>query len=239
MTADLLTLSLLILIAFVPPVILAVRLRNAEAQRREPWRALLHAFLWGAVPAAFLSIALEVYLDGHLPEPPPVLTFIPLSTVVFPVSTVLFAPLIEEVAKALGLLRVRGEHPDPEDGYIYGGAIGLGFAATENVVYILSAFVVAGEAVAFQTALYRGIATVSLHGACSAIAGYGLWQARYGRRLKTGLAGMTLAIVLHMGYNALASQTLGWATLAAAGLAIVAYLLMMRRVSKLATPRGT
>lgn len=233
MAADLLTLSLLLLIAFVPPVILAVRLRNAEAHRREPWRVLVRAFLWGAGPAAFLAIVLEVYLDGRLQNAPPVLTLFALTGLAFPLATVVFAPVIEEVAKALGLLGVRDAHPEPEDGYIYGGAAGLGFAATENVVYILTAFVIAGEAVAMQTALYRGIATVALHGACTAIVGYGLWQARYGRRYGVGLGCLAIGILLHMGYNALASQALGWATVAAAGLALVAYLLMMRRVTRL------
>lgn len=226
MPADLVTLILLLLIACVPPVILAVRLRNAEARRREPWRVLVRAFLWGAVPAAFLAILVEVYLDPHFTSVSPFLAL-------FPVTTVLLAPVVEEVAKALGLLGVRDDDPEPEDGYIYGGAAGLGFAATENVVYILSAFLLGGEAIAMKTALYRGIATVALHGACTAFVGYGLWQARYGGRFHAAWLALLLATALHVGYNALASLAIGWATLAAAGLALVAYLQMMRRVSRL------
>lgn len=226
MPADLVTLSILLVIAFVPPVILAVRLRNAESRRREPWRALVRAFLWGAVPAAFLAIAIEVALDPHFATYSPLLAL-------FPVTTVVLAPVIEEVAKGLGLLWVRDEDPEPADGFVYGGAAGLGFAATENVVYILSAFLLGGEDIAMRTALYRGIATVALHGACTAIVGYGIWRARYQGRILTAVASLVLATALHIGYNALASLAIGWSTLAAAGLALVAYLAMMRRVAVL------
>lgn len=218
-----LELALLLLLAFVPSVILAIRLRNAESQRREPWRALGQAFLWGATLAAALAIFLESFADralgGH--------TFL-LPTL--PVTLVLVAPVVEELVKAAGLGIVHDRDPEPEDGYIYGGAVGLGFAATENMVYILSALLTGGQELAMATALFRGVATVALHGAASAIAGHGIWWTRYGGRRRAAVAALGAAILLHVGYNALATIAVGWATLAAAALAIVAYLRMMRRV---------
>ena len=221
---DALQLALLVLVAFAPPVILAIRLRNAERHRREPWRVLWQAFAWGAIGAALLSILVESAAERSLGRE----RLWGLS-----VTIVLVAPVVEEVAKALGLRGIRDADPEPEDGYIYGGAAGLGFAAAENTLYILSAALFAGEEHAFATALYRGIATVALHGAASAFAGYGLWQARFGGKLAPAFAGVGLAIALHVGYNALSALATGWAALAAAAVAVVAYMLMMRRVAVL------
>lgn len=215
--------ALLLLIAFVPPTILAIRLRNAERRRREPWQSVSRAFAWGATLAATISIVLESTLDRALGG---AALFPPL----LPVTLVLIAPFIEEIAKALGLGVIRDDDPEPEDGYIYGGAIGLGFAATENTIYILSALLTSGQDLAMATALYRGIATVALHGAASAVAGHGVWWARYGGRPLALWTGLASAIALHVAYNALSAVALGWATLAAAALALVAYMRIMRRV---------
>lgn len=219
-----LRLVLLFLIALAPPVILAIRLRNAEDTRPEPWRVLASAFLWGATLAAALAIFVQTTLDDRFRA-----VLIPGTAL--SLLTVVIAPFSEELAKALGLRLIDDKHPEPEDGYIYGGAVGLGFAATENTIYILSAYLVGGEQLASTTALYRGIATVALHGAASAIAGHGIWRARYGGEgYGWALWGVGAAFLLHVGYNALAATQLGWATLAAAGIAVVAYLRMIRRV---------
>lgn len=217
---------LLLAVALAPPLVLSVRLRNAERHRREPWRVLWRAFGWGAFVAAALAIIVESALE-------PVFRGDTVFVAAFSVSIVLVAPLVEELAKALGLRLIHDRHPEPEDGYIYGGAVGLGFAATENVFYILTAFLVASQEVAFATALYRGVATVALHGAASAVAGYGIWQARYGHSKLAAVWGILAAIGLHVAYNGLAAMSIGWATLAAAGLAILAYLRIMRRVAVL------
>jgi len=220
---DAATLLLLALVAVAPPIILAVRLRNAERTRREPWRALARAFLWGAVAAAGISILLESMLRPrfdavHVLSPRLTLTIVILS------------PVVEELLKAIGLRFLRDEDPEAEDGYIYGGAVGLGFAATENVLYVFTAWFLAGPETAIATALFRGIATTCLHGAASAIAGHGVWRARYGGGVGWALWGVGAGIVLHVAYNALAAWTPGWATLGAALVAVLAYLRMMRRV---------
>lgn len=217
------TVLALVLLALTPPFILAFRLRNAELHRREPWLVLSRAFAWGASVAAILSIVMERTLDARLAGAS---IFLPA----FSVTVVLVAPLVEELSKALGLRLIRDPLPEVEDGYIYGGAVGLGFAATENVIYVLSALAVGGQDVAATTALYRGIATVALHGAASAVAGHGIWRARYGHGRWWAYWGVGAAVVMHVSYNALAVLALPWATLAAVALALVMYMRMMRRV---------
>lgn len=223
---DALTLALLLCVSLAPPLILSYRLRNAERHRPEPYLVLAQAFAWGAFLAAAIAILASRLLLEHFGT---AWVVDPRLTVV----TVLVAPIVEELSKALGLRVIRDEHPEPEDGYIYGGAVGLGFAATENTIYVLSALAVAGTQTAMATALYRGVAIVALHGAASAIAGHGIWRARYGGRPWWALWGIGSAILLHVGYNVLSKLSLPWATLAAAGVAVVAYMRMMVRIRAL------
>lgn len=223
MLGDALVVATIIVIAFLPPVLLAFFLRQAEARRREPWRAVTRAFAWGASGAAFLAILVPLALFDTLPGALASLW-----------GLVLVAPIVEEVAKALGLRWVRDDDdPEPEDGFIYGGAVGLGFAATENVVYLLAALTTGGLETAAATAFYRTLSSVPLHAAASGWAGYGLWQQRRTGRRGIFLAFLLGAIALHAAYNALASVGILLATLAAVLLAIVSLRRVFRRVHSL------
>ena len=59
------------------------------------------------------------------------------ATVAIVVGAVIIAPFVEEFLKALGMMRagVKEEVDEVEDGLVYGAACGLGFAATENLMY--------------------------------------------------------------------------------------------------------
>jgi RsiW-degrading membrane proteinase PrsW (M82 family) len=67
---------------------------------------------------------------------------------------VVIAPIVEEVVKALGLFAFRKRLTELENGMIYGAAIGLGFAAAENVLYFGDA-ILTGLEVFLITALLR------------------------------------------------------------------------------------
>lgn len=220
-----LQLVILLLAAFLPPLLLAIGIRQAEKHRREPWRNVFKAFLWGATGAVLLTVAVSSFAMGR-----PV--FVPEALGVLWLSVVL-APTIEETAKALGLWGIKDAQPDPEDGLIYGTAAGLGFAATENVFYFATAYLIGGLETGLVVAVYRTFATVALHGAASAVAGYGIWKARCGNGGLAWVPFLLGAIALHAAYNLIASIQLGIAILAALLLAIVAYTRILKRIRML------
>jgi len=213
-----------VLLAFLPPLLFLVRVRRAERSRLEPWRALLKAFAWGALGAASLSILLESALGG---------TVDPVALGAFPLMGVVAAPVIEESMKAIGLVAIRDPDPEPEDGLVYGAAVGLGFAATENLIYVGAAMLVGGASLALTTAIYRAVATVALHASATAITGYGVWAARFHVVQGSWLLPLLLAIALHAAYNALAVLDPLWALLAAVGLALFAFSRILRRIRRL------
>lgn len=224
MLRDALVVALALLVGVVPPLLLGIFLRNLESRRREPWLALGGAFAWGALGAASLAIAAQTFLFG---APAPLLGGAAM------LGLLVGAPVIEELAKAAGLVIVRDDDPEPEDGFLYGAAVGLGFAATENTVYVLSAFAAGGAGAAATTALFRAVAATSIHAAATAWAGYGLWQAR-----RTGARGvfpffLLGAILLHALYNGIATLEGPIALLGAVALAILAIRRVARRVRAL------
>lgn len=231
----------LLLAAFLPPLLFAVRLRNAERHRREPWQALGKAFLWGAFGATLLAVLFESLLFPLLPadEQP----LVPEGTEAgaealvlagaITLAAVVVAPLVEELTKAMGLRFVRDEDPEPEDGAIYGGMMGLGFAGTETAFYIAIAYGLQGIETAAATAIVRGVATVSLHGASTAISGHGYWQARHGGRRGAFLGALLVAMLFHGAYNALASIDALYAMAGAILLALGVWGWVRRRVGRL------
>ncbi len=115
----------LIVVAFLPPLIYVIWIRNTERYQREPWKAIFLSFIWGATIAIIASGILELFLG------------IPLSRAIHRnlytiVIAVVIAPFIEELVKPLALTMntVRKELDEVEDGLIYGAVAGLGFSAT-------------------------------------------------------------------------------------------------------------
>jgi protease PrsW len=132
----LLVLALAALLAFVPTLIYALLVWWLDRYEKEPLPLLIVAFLWGAVPAVILAIALEVWAD------------IPLQTLILAeaprefASVSLVGPAVEEAVKAIILVVLfvayRREFDNVLDGIVYGAMVGLGFAMVENVLYLLT-----------------------------------------------------------------------------------------------------
>ena len=217
-------LGLLFLVAFLPSVALALRLRASERVGREPLLALAKAFAWGAIVAALLALLVESWLLGLYGD---------AMVLGLSVASVLVAPLVEEVAKGLGLVLLRDPDPEPEDGLIYGAVVGLAFAGVENALYILEAFVFQGGNEAILVAAYRGVVTVPLHAACSAIVGYGVWRARRLGKWRVVAGALAVAVLLHGAYNALVEIQFAGALLVSVALAMLAYWRVAKRVRAL------
>lgn len=128
-------------LALVPLGICLLGLHWVDRWEPEPRSALLFALLWGAgisvgitlLAGPFVGQALQALLPGMAPEL---------------MAPVLVAPLVEETAKALGVLIlvfVRRSHFDgPVDGVVYAGTVAAGFAFTENILYFGSSLLTTG-----------------------------------------------------------------------------------------------
>lgn len=191
------------ILAAVLPVLFYVGLIYwVDRYEKEPWWLLSAAFVWGAVPAALLSLLSSAILS------------IPFYILLDNASAELFsggliAPVVEEMAKGLILVAIfffwRSELDSPLDGIIYGAMIGMGFAMVENVLYYQAAFVESGQAGWNIVVFMRGVLFGLGHALYTSMTGLGIAVARLTTnrlvKLLAPLLGVGVAIFLHAFHN--------------------------------------
>ncbi|MGL4339087.1 MAG: PrsW family intramembrane metalloprotease [Rhodoglobus sp.] len=125
------------IMALIPLGIVFFCVRWIDRWDPEPKLAVVFAFLWGAVMAVILALLVDLGVQtvsavlgqgGAVPW-----DFL---------GAVIQAPLVEELAKGLGLLVLvfvaRAHFDGPVDGIVYAAWIAGGFAFTENILYFAS-----------------------------------------------------------------------------------------------------
>jgi RsiW-degrading membrane proteinase PrsW (M82 family) len=199
--ASLIGILLVLAVGLLPMVAYALILWWFDRYEKEPLGLLIAAFLWGAIPAIIFSLIAELVLD------------IPISYFVEPVAASLIgaavvAPVAEEIFKGLALLLLllffRKEIDSPLDGVIYGGLVGFGFAAVENVLYFAGAFVESGPAGFALLAILRAFLFGLNHALFTGLTGLGLALARTSPTwLKIGgpVAGLLAGMTAHSIHN--------------------------------------
>ncbi|MFZ4515442.1 MAG: PrsW family intramembrane metalloprotease, partial [Acidimicrobiia bacterium] len=145
---------IVVVVALVPALFYVLFIRLLDLFEKEPLWLVSIAFLWGAIPAVVIALIGE--LAGSLAY----------STLVSAdpnnvdaVSAAVLAPVIEELAKgaflALLFVAFRRQIDSPLDGLVIGATVGFGFAASENVVYLLGAYSTDGTTALVVTAMLR------------------------------------------------------------------------------------
>ncbi|HSK81030.1 MAG TPA: PrsW family intramembrane metalloprotease [Thermoanaerobaculia bacterium] len=129
------TFFLALVLSFVPAFLCAAFVYWLDRYEKEPLRLLGGAFFWGAFVAAAGALVSQMILSGG------VYLATGSEEAADLAGSTLFAPLTEESLKGLAVLLVflvfRREFDSLLDGLVYAGIVALGFAATENVIYLL------------------------------------------------------------------------------------------------------
>ncbi len=167
---------------------------------QEPAKYLIVAFLWGALPAAFISLVLQLIFS--LP-----VSYLWGEAASMAATAIVFAPLTEELAKGLAVAAVylwrRREFDGWVDGIVYGSTVGFGFAYVENILYLANTGSL-GEWI--QLFVVRVIVLGFMHGFYTSLTGIGFGVARHApSRLHALLSialGWVAAIVTHAIHNA-------------------------------------
>ena len=202
---DVTTLLILALASFVPAIVFLAWIRSGARGTKEPWFQLSIAFLFGAVVAVVIAITLEVLAAALLSLPivreydifgkdPSAVTFL---------MVVVIAPFVEEFAKIFGLFRISRFIDHPRSGLVLGAAVGLGFAATENMLYEGSALLGGGVVLFLTTALIRSFSSTLMHGSATSMSGYGVARSKFEGR--SWVPYYLLAVVMHATFNLFAS----------------------------------
>ena len=192
-------------LSFVPAYYYLRSIRNSEKTGKEPWDALKLAFAWGAISGVFLAIIfnglgislLLIFLteDGAVTD-----------DLILILSVVVVAPIVEELVKPIVMFRntvVRSNIDEVEDGLVYGAACGLGFGATENVLYGLSEeAVTAGYLGILAVVILRTVSSILLHLVATSFTGHGI--SKYlveGQPFSIVIKYYILAVLIHAAWN--------------------------------------
>lgn len=204
----------------LPCVVLAARWLGTVAPLS--WRAWLLAFGWGACVATLVALTVNGLLVQWLTKEPARLTPAQPDTL----ELTLIAPMVEESAKAGALLVVWLRGMARGHGVLVGlavaGCAAAGFAFTENVLYLGSAFAQdqrlgqweLWESATVVTFVVRMVLAPFAHPLFTGLTGLGFGLAvtlapTLGRwRLALPLVGLGLAMALHSLWNASTSLSL-------------------------------
>jgi RsiW-degrading membrane proteinase PrsW (M82 family) len=198
------TLPTVIGAAAIAPALLLLWLVIAADERPGPPAMVWAAFVLGAASVSLLGFARVPFALMLSVMEPPWLTLILHS--IFGIA----AP--EELVKIAAIAAVatmRRKPADPMDAVVYGAAAGLGFAAYENLAYLMQ-----HADIWRSLAVLRSVLTVPFHGALGIIAGAYIAIARSGTalgahrhardwaRIRNRVAILAMPIALHASFDA-------------------------------------
>ncbi|MGC1376328.1 MAG: PrsW family intramembrane metalloprotease [Anaerolineales bacterium] len=197
---------------FAPMFFFAFILYWLDRYEKEPILLLGAVFVWGMVVAAGGAYILNTGFGVA------VYIMTGSESVSDLIMGSISAPLVEEGLKGLAVLLVflffYREFDSILDGIIYAGVTALGFAATENSIYIWRGFEANGWAGLLQLTFLRVVIVGWQHPFYTSFTGIGLATARLNRsilvRIFAPLTGLGLAMLAHSLHNTLAAFAEGW-----------------------------
>ena len=201
---------LILVLSFVPMLLYALLLWWLDRYEKEPLGLLAVAFLWGAIPSIVLALIMQIVLDI------PVTAISNSNQLTYELlGASVVAPFTEEGIKAVALLLlllfVRKEIDSPIDGLIYGGVVGFGFAAVENVFYLFGAFTEGGIGGIVGLAFLRAGVFGLNHAMYTAFTGLGVALSLEIKqpllKMVSFVVGFALSVGAHALHNALATFT--------------------------------
>lgn len=181
----------LILYALAPIFIIIVYIYFKDKYEKEPKSLLLASFLFGAI----VSIIITTLLYGVFGILVPLTNS--LSVLQQFIQAFFVVGFTEELSKYIIVLffaQRLTEFNEPFDGIVYTVMVSMGFAATENVFYVLES--------GAQTALLRAFTAVPAHASFGILMGYFMGKAKFSNnKIILNLTGLLLAVLFHGAYD--------------------------------------
>ncbi|WP_303315556.1 YhfC family glutamic-type intramembrane protease [Flavivirga abyssicola] len=181
----------LLLLAIAPIFIVILYIYFKDKYEKEPKRLLFYNFLLGAIVSVFITTILYYVFD--------IVLLLPNETSIFQqfIKAFIVVALTEEFSKYV-IVRYfaqrNKEFNEPFDGIAYAVMVSMGFAATENILYVLEG--------GYQTALLRAFTAVPAHAIFGVLMGFYMGKAKFSKnRIGLNLIGLLSAIIFHGTYD--------------------------------------
>ena len=202
---------------FVPMFLYSAFVYWVDRYEKEPKALLGAAFFWGVVIAAGGAFIINTLFGVGI------YIFTNSEAAADFGTTSIVAPFVEEILKGLAVgivfLMFRKEFDSVLDGIIYGGIAGLGFAATENTLYIFrNGYLEGGWGGLFLLVFIRVFVVGWMHAFFTAFTGIGFAIARLNKnmliKITAPFIGLGVAITVHAFHNTFGSVIGGFGGLA-------------------------
>ncbi|MBL1107765.1 PrsW family intramembrane metalloprotease [Streptomyces sp. 5-8] len=199
-------------LALLPVPWLIAAFRWLDRVEPGPWRNLVFSFAWGACAAALIAIVANSFATKWIATS----TADPSSADTLGATVI--APIVEESAKAAAVLLVflfrRRDFTGIVDGVVIAGVTATGFAFTENILYLGTAFgtdqLTGGRGIASVTVatfFVRIVMSPFAHPLFTVLTGIGFGasalaaERQHVRRVLLPLGGLLLAMGMHAFWN--------------------------------------
>ncbi|KUL39126.1 PrsW family intramembrane metalloprotease [Streptomyces regalis] len=199
-------------LAILPVPLLVASFRWLDRVEPGPWRNLLFSFAWGACAAALIAIVANSFATRWIA------TATADPSHADTLGATVIAPIVEETAKAAAVLLVflfrRRDFTGIVDGVVIAGVTATGFAFTENILYLGTAFgtdQLSGDSgiasVTAATFFVRVVMSPFAHPLFTVLTGIGFGIAalsgerQHVRRVLLPLSGLLLAMGMHALWN--------------------------------------
>ncbi|WP_338733591.1 PrsW family intramembrane metalloprotease [Mangrovimonas cancribranchiae] len=181
----------LIIFALAPVFTIILYIYAKDKYEKEPKLLLLYSFLFGAFVSIIITTVMYVIFDFILPLD---------SSKVFQqfIKAFFIVGFTEEFSKYVIVRFYNQPKPafnEPYDGIMYAVMVSMGFAATENIMYVLDG--------GYKTALLRAFTAVPAHATFGILMGYFMGKAKFAGKNRglLNLIGLLLAIIFHGAYD--------------------------------------
>lgn len=181
----------LLLLAIAPVLIIILYIYFKDKYEKEPKHLLFYNFILGAIVSILITTILYYGFDIILPLPDHTSVFQQFIKAFFVVG------LSEEFSKYVIVryfAQPNKEFNESFDGIVYAVMVSMGFAATENIFYVLES--------GYQTALLRAFTAVPAHATFGILMGYFMGKAKFSNnKIILNITGLLLAMIFHGAYD--------------------------------------
>ena len=181
----------LLLSALAPVAAVIIFIYVKDKYEKESKRLLFTAFALGGIISIIITTILYMFFDLFLPLPDNYSIWQQFVKAFFVVA------LIEEFSKYImvrAFLQPRKAFNEPFDGIIYAVMVSMGFAAVENIMYVVQGGI--------DVAVLRAFTAIPAHATFGVLMGYYMGKAKFSKnRIQLNLIGLSLAILFHGAYD--------------------------------------
>ena len=181
-----------LLIAAIAPVLaILIYIYVQDKYEKEPKRLLISSFLFGGIISILIVFALYFFTGRLIPVTDPFSIWQQF------IQAFIVVALAEEFSKYVIVkyyAQPKKEFNEPYDGIIYAVMVSMGFACTENIMYVLDG--------GYEIAILRAFTAVPAHATFGILMGYFMGKAKFSKnRTFLNLTGLFFAVLFHGAYD--------------------------------------